>query len=170
MRPTIEVVQRYGQVPPIECYAGQLNQVFMNILSNAIDALEEAWRTPAAGEAASLESPPEASQLEASQSEASQPAPQAAPQITIETEVVDSAVSIRISDNGLGIALVDQARLFDPFFTTKPIGKGTGMGLSISYQIITEHHGGRLSCESALGQGTTFVITIPRTLGAAPGA
>jgi two-component system, NtrC family, sensor kinase len=173
MRPTIEVVQRYGQVPPIECYAGQLNQVFMNILSNAIDALEEAWQAPAVEEAASLE-PPEASQSEVAQSKvspsASQAGLQAAPQITIETEVVDSALHIRISDNGPGIALVDQARLFDPFFTTKPIGKGTGMGLSISYQIITEHHGGRLSCESVPGQGTTFVIVIPCTFRASPAA
>lgn len=154
MRPTIEVVQRYGQVPPIECYAGQLNQVFMNILSNAIDALEEAWQAPAVEAVASLGAPPSVAQT--------------TPQITIETELVNSDVNIRISDNGPGIALLDQARLFDPFFTTKPIGKGTGMGLSISYQIITEHHGGRLSCESAPGQGTTFTIAIPRTLGAQP--
>ncbi|HEY9763146.1 MAG TPA: PAS domain S-box protein [Trichocoleus sp.] len=135
-RPMIEVVQRYGSIPPIECYAGQLNQVFMNILSNAIDALEEAWEK--------------------------QPALQ--PKIVIETRLTRSKLIIKIADNGPGIPPETQARLFDPFFTTKPIGQGTGMGLSISYQIITERHGGTLTCESKAGEGTVFTITIPHNL------
>ncbi|HEY9880669.1 MAG TPA: ATP-binding protein, partial [Leptolyngbyaceae cyanobacterium] len=135
-RPTIEVVQRYGSIPPIECYAGQLNQVFMNILSNAIDALDEAWEKQ----------------------------PNLKPQIVIETKVTRSNLVVRIADNGPGISADTQARLFDPFFTTKPIGQGTGMGLSISYQIITERHGGTLTCESGPGEGTVFTITIPHNL------
>jgi two-component system, NtrC family, sensor kinase len=135
-RPAIEVTQHYGQIPPVECYAGQLNQVFMNILSNAIDALEEAW--------------------------AQQPDLQ--PQISITTQLTPKEVVIVIEDNGPGIPADVQGRLFDPFFTTKPIGKGTGMGLSISYQIITERHQGSLTCQSAPGQGTAFIIAIPHGL------
>ncbi|HEY9735317.1 MAG TPA: PAS domain S-box protein [Trichocoleus sp.] len=142
-RPTIEVVQRYSPMPPIECYAGQLNQVFMNILSNAIDALEEAWEA----------------QQQSTKAAASTPT------ITIETQLTDAEVIIAIADNGPGIPPAAQARLFDPFFTTKPIGKGTGMGLSISYQIITERHQGTLTCSSDPGEGTTFTITIPHNLG-----
>lgn len=136
LRPTIEVVQHYAAIPPIECYAGQLNQVFMNILSNAIDALEEAWEQQ----------------------------PDLKPQIVIRTEVAGSNLIIKIADNGPGIPPETQARLFDPFFTTKPIGQGTGMGLSISYQIITERHSGTLTCESKVGEGTVFTITIPHNL------
>ena len=131
--PEIMVQREYGPLPLVECYAGQLNQVFMNILSNAIDALEEA-----AGQGV------------------------AAPAIAIHTQVLASEhVEIRLTDNGPGIPPATRQRLFDPFFTTKPIGKGTGMGLSISYQIVTEKHGGTLHCESEVGQGTTFVIRIP---------
>ncbi|MBD2259248.1 PAS domain S-box protein [Pseudanabaena sp. FACHB-2040] len=135
-RPTIEVIQRYGQIPPIECYAGQLNQVFMNILSNAIDALEEAWEDQ----------------------------PNLQPEIILETSLTPTDVVIVIADNGPGIAPETQRRLFDPFFTTKPIGKGTGMGLSISYQIVTERHQGSLTCQSVPGQGTAFTIAIPYSL------
>ncbi|MBD0334742.1 MAG: PAS domain S-box protein [Cyanobacteria bacterium Co-bin13] len=135
-RPTIAVSQRYGQIPPIECYAGQLNQVFMNILSNAIDALEDAWEQQ----------------------------PNLEPEIILETRLTPTHVVVVIADNGPGIAPETQSRLFDPFFTTKPIGKGTGMGLSISYQIITERHRGSLTCQSTPGQGTEFTITIPHGL------
>ena len=137
-QPTIHVAQHYCELPAIECYPGQLNQVFMNILSNAIDALEER------------------AELAAQQAEPFSPT------ITIQTELLEmDQVRITISDNGLGIPEAVQHRLFDPFFTTKPIGKGTGMGLSISYQIVVEKHQGTLECRSALNQGSQFMVTIP---------
>jgi len=135
----IEVIRSYSSLPPIECYAGQLNQVFMNILSNAIDALEEY------------------NQQRTLEENRKQPG-----KIRISTEVQgDHSVAIRIADNGPGISENLQGKLFDPFFTTKPVGKGTGLGLSISYEIIIEKHGGNLYCHSTPGQGTEFVIEIP---------
>lgn len=135
-RPEIAIVKDYGELPKIECYAGQLNQVFMNILSNAIDALEET----------SLRQPNHR------------------PCITISTHLSSqNQAVIKIADNGMGISHGMQQHLFDPFFTTKPIGKGTGLGLSISYQIVTERHRGTLECESELNKGCTFTITIPMT-------
>jgi len=131
--PEIHVIKEYATLPLVECYAGQLNQVFMNILANAIDALEARRKN---------ELPP--------------------PTITIQTSVIDAEwVKIAIADNGMGMSEQIQKQIFNPFFTTKPVGKGTGMGLSISYQIITEKHTGKLVCNSKLGQGTEFVITIP---------
>ncbi|MGI0493142.1 ATP-binding protein [Alkalinema pantanalense CENA528] len=128
----IAIRRVYGDLPLVECYPGQLNQVFMNILSNAIDALE----------------------MDQDQHSSSQ--------ITICTSVVDSKrIMVSISDNGCGIPEPIQNRIFDPFFTTKPVGKGTGMGLSISYQIITVTHAGKLEVFSTPGQGTEFVIQIP---------
>ncbi|WP_068819688.1 ATP-binding protein [Phormidesmis priestleyi] len=139
-RPEIEVVQEYGDLPSVKCYAGQLNQVFMNILVNAIDAIEEF------NEKRSL------------QAIAANPN-----RITIRTSVIhDVWIQIVITDNGSGMPEVVQKRIFDPFFTTKPIGKGTGMGMSISYQIITEKHGGKLECFSTIGKGTEFIIRIPK--------
>lgn len=137
-RPTIEVVREYGDIPLVECYAGQLNQVFMNLLSNAIDALEEsnAGRT--------------------FNDIVDQPN-----QIWIRTAKKEDTVQITIADNGTGIPEKSRSRLFDPFFTTKPIGKGTGLGLSISYQIVIAKHGGKLWCDSILGEGTKFAIEIP---------
>ncbi|MBD2385943.1 PAS domain S-box protein [Cylindrospermum sp. FACHB-282] len=135
-RPEIKVIKEYSNLPAVECYAGQLNQVFMNIIANAIDALEEAV---AGGK-------------------------KFTPWIKIRTQVVEqnqNYVVISIADNGAGIPDAAKQRLFDPFFTTKPVGKGTGMGLSISYQIVTEKHGGSLNCVSELGQGTEFAIAIP---------
>jgi len=132
-RPQIEIVKEYGDIPKIPCFAGQMNQVFMNILANAIDALEEAFCDGLCPE----------------------------PTIHITSSQVNESIVIAIADNGTGIPQEVQSRLFDPFFTTKPVGKGTGMGLSISYQIITEKHGGTLQCISSSGQGTKFVITIP---------
>ncbi|HEY9601768.1 MAG TPA: ATP-binding protein, partial [Allocoleopsis sp.] len=146
-RSAIKIVKEYGNLPSVECYPGLLNQVFMNILSNAIDALEQAnrERTPA-----EVEQHPNA--------------------IAIRTEVLkqmtkgqQSSIVIRISDNGLGIPKAILGQIFDPFFTTKPVGKGTGLGLSISYQIIVEKHGGTLKCLSASGRGTEFWIEIPYT-------
>lgn len=139
-RPAIAVHLEYGDLPPVECYAGQLNQVFMNVLSNAIDALEEVVQAER--------------QIAATV--------RFSPTITIRTRIQESNwVEIAIADNGSGIPETIQSRLFDPFFTTKPVGKGTGMGLSISYQIVTEKHGGRFTCQSTLGSGTQFIIQIP---------
>ncbi len=136
VHPKIQVVKEYGDLPEIECYPGQLNQVFMNLLSNAIDAIEEG--------------------IEASKS--------LIPEIRINTRFVDNkSVKISIYDNGYGICEEVRKKLFDAFFTTKPEGKGTGLGLSISYQIITETHGGTLECLSSEGEGTEFVINIPTT-------
>ncbi|MBD2355537.1 PAS domain S-box protein [Tolypothrix sp. FACHB-123] len=140
-RPEIQIIKEYGNLPPVECHAGQLNQVFMNIISNAIDALEEYNKQQSLQEIALT-----------------------AGVISIHTEVINhNWVRICIADNGPGIKEEIHQRLFDPFFTTKPVGKGTGLGLSISYQIITEKHGGKLWCESTLGQGTKFMMEMPIT-------
>jgi len=136
-RPAIEVNKQLGMLPKVECYPGQLNQVFINILSNAIEALDEK----------------------------SQQNDSFIPQIRISTEIAElnSTVIIRISDNGLGIPAHLQEHLFEPFFTTKPVGQGTGLGLAVSYQII-EKHKGKITCNSQVGIGTEFVIEIPTTL------
>ncbi|MHC5916208.1 MAG: sensor histidine kinase [Nostoc sp.] len=132
----IQVLKDYDDLPLVECYAGQLNQVFMNILSNAIDALEEALI-----------------QGKLSHNH---------PQIRICTQQLNAQqIVIRIIDNGLGISEQVKQKLFDPFFTTKDVGKGTGLGLSISYQIITERHGGSLECVSSHEGGAELIITIP---------
>ncbi len=138
-KPGIAVLKEYDDLPQVECYAGLLNQVFMNLLSNAIDALDE-YNSKRSRE--DLEHNPA--------------------RIRIRTDIVDRQwIEIRISDNGPGMPEVVQKRVFDPFFTTKPVGKGTGLGLSISYQIIVEKHGGQLKCTSAPEQGTEFLVTIP---------
>jgi signal transduction histidine kinase len=122
----INIIKNYGVFNAIECYPSQLNQVFMNLLSNAIDAVD------------GVESP----------------------QIEITTVSVNEMVKIFIKDNGVGIPDNFKNQIFDPFYTTKPVGKGTGMGLSISYQIIARHQG-KVWCDSQLGEGTTFVIALP---------
>ncbi len=140
--PEIKIVKEYGKIPLVECYPSQLNQVFMNILSNAIDALEEY------------------NLQQVSQGVKSQHY-----QIRIQTLLVDHQwVEIRIADNGPGIPQELQAKLFDPFFTTKPVGKGTGLGLSISYKIVVEKHKGEILCCSQPQQGTEFIIRIPRLI------
>ncbi|MEM1171889.1 MAG: ATP-binding protein [Cyanobacteria bacterium P01_H01_bin.35] len=132
--PTIQISKEYADLPEVECYPSQLNQVFMNILVNGIDALEE---SVAKGK-------------------------NSAPQIRVVTKLIDKKwVMIKISDNGMGIPENIQSKLFDPFFTTKPIGKGTGLGLSISYNIVVEKHKGLLKCVSSPSQGTEFTIEIP---------
>jgi two-component system NtrC family sensor kinase len=147
-RPEIEVVKNYGNIPLIECYPGQINQVFMNLLSNAIDALESVNHSPL--------------EFNSNKIETLKIDNQNSCKICIETEVYHRKwVVIRISDNGSGIPNDIKEKLFDPFFTTKPVGKGTGLGLSISYQIVVERHRGNLKCHSTLGQGTEFVIEIP---------
>lgn len=138
-RPEIRVIKQYASLARIECYPGQLNQVFMNLLANAIDALEEASRGHAFAEVAA------------------QPFT-----IWLQTQRLDSDwIRITIADNGTGIPEVVRSQLFDPFFTTKPIGKGTGLGLSISYQIVTEKHHGEIWCDSTPEHGTKFVIQLP---------
>jgi len=130
--PGIEVIKEYGSLPLVECYAGQLNQVFMNILANAVDALEEKVGLDYQ------------------------------PIIWIRTELrTGDRVCICIRDNGPGIPAEVREKIFDPFFTTKPIGQGTGLGLSISYQVIVDRHHGSFRCNSEAGQGTTFWIEIP---------
>lgn len=137
--PEIKVIREYGNLPLIECYPGQLNQVLMNIIVNAIDAIEDTLQQRTAED---IHNNPG--------------------QITIKTSVVDGKWGqIAIADNGTGIPQQIQAQIFNPFFTTKPVGKGTGMGMAISYQIITEKHGGKLICESQLAMGTTMTILIP---------
>jgi signal transduction histidine kinase len=130
----IVIRREFAGLGKVECYAGQINQVLMNLLSNAIDALESHWLQ--------LTSPAE---------------------IVITTlDRGDATIAIMFADNGPGIAPEIRSRLFDPFFTTKEVGKGTGMGLAISYQVVVDRHGGQLTCESEMGQGTCFTIVIPR--------
>lgn len=127
----IEVYCNYQEVPAIEGYAGMLSQVFLNVISNAIEALEEKDTREKQ-------------------------------EIRIATEKLnENWVVVRIADNGVGISLENQAKIFDAFFTTKPQGIGTGLGLAISYQIIVEKHGGKITCNSEIGKGTEFVITLP---------
>jgi PAS domain S-box-containing protein len=137
---TIQVIKNYGELPLVRCYAGQLNQVFLNVLANAIDALEEA--------------------ISSDQGSVSDDG-SFSPKIEIHTEHIDRWIRIRVADNGPGIAEDLQSRMFDPFFTTKPVGKGIGMGLATSYQIITKQHGGTLRCTSTPNQGAEFIIEIP---------
>jgi hypothetical protein len=138
--PAICIIKQYGDLPPVECYAGQMNQVFMNVLSNAIDALEQ-----------HRESKPEQTLQNT---------------ITITTNISQlpdnrPSVLIRIADNGCGMPEHIIQKIFDPFFTTKQVGQGTGLGLSISYQIIVDKHGGTFKCKSQPEQGAEFFIEIP---------
>ncbi len=165
--PTIEVIKDYGELPAVECYASQLNQVFMNLLANAIDALENAIETGVIGE----RMPTIWIRTEVKKGVPNEPIPGNNRQQYANTVIVPSSdrAIIRIIDNGPGIPEAVQRRLFDPFFTTKPVGKGTGLGLSISYQIVVGKHHGTLDCISTLGQGTEFVISLPlRQSGQAP--
>ncbi|MBP0019562.1 MAG: response regulator [Cyanobacteria bacterium SBLK] len=134
---SIEIRKDYGDCPPIECLPGQLNQVFINLLANAADAIEEKVERMSEDE-------------------------EYQPKICIRSQTVeDRWMQITIIDNGPGIPEEIRDRLFDPFFTTKSVGKGTGLGLSISYQIVVEKHGGTLDVASSLGEGTKFTIKIP---------
>lgn len=143
-RPAIQVIKEFANLPLVECHPGQINQVFMNILSNAIDALEEYWMSRSGSEAKRM------------------------PTLSIRTTTQKAKdpqggklATIQIRDNGKGISPTLQTRLFDPFFTTKPVGKGTGLGLYISHQIIVDKHQGSLTCRSEFGKGTEFKIQIP---------
>ncbi|WP_055074236.1 ATP-binding protein [Pseudanabaena sp. 'Roaring Creek'] len=152
-RPEILINRDYGDLPEVECYAGQLNQVFMNLLTNAIDALESdaehngLWQM--------VDDKPQWTRKDGKVST-----------ILIRTEILNDQpqgdrLVVKIADNGSGIPEDIRNRLFDLFFTTKPVGKGTGLGLSIAYQIVTENHGGKLSFRSEVGIGTEFTIEIP---------
>jgi signal transduction histidine kinase len=135
-RPQISVLKQYSNLPEIDCYPGQMNQVFMNLLANAIDALDESV-TP-------------------------EKSTDFMPQIRITTEIdAERNAVIRIADNGIGIPEWVRSRLFEPLFTTKPIGQGTGLGLSIARQIVVDKHGGTLNVESKLDRGSEFIIKIP---------
>ena len=137
--PEIQIIKEYSNIPFIECYPGQLNQVFMNILANAIDALDD------------YNSKRNIEDIKLNPN-----------YIKISTNLTaNKHIRIIISDNGIGIPEKIKSKLFDPFFTTKDVGKGTGLGLCISYQIIVEKHRGKLYCNSKPGNGTDFVIEIP---------
>lgn len=137
-RPEIQVIRDYGDLPMVDCYPGQMNQVFMNLLSNAIDALDGFWQTQTLNQ------------------------DYFQPRIDIETTLISPQwIAVDIRDNGGGIEQEHLERIFDPFFTTKSVGKGTGLGLSISHEIVTRHHQGRLTCQSCPGQGAKFRIEIP---------
>jgi signal transduction histidine kinase len=132
----IAVIKTYGDLPDITCYAGQLNQVFMNLLANAIDAIDESFTDSSSSKIAKIYI-----------------------QTTIDT--ASQTITISIRDNASGISPEVQNRIFDQFFTTKAVGKGTGLGLAISQEIITQKHGGKLTCQSIVGEGTEFKILLP---------
>ena len=142
----IEVIKHYSQLPKVTCYASQLNQVFMNLLTNAIDALETQPSPRKITISTSL----------SSDSEAALHNPDS--KFAIQN---NQSVVIHIADNGCGISEVVRHRIFDPFFSTKPVGRGTGLGLAISHDIVVEKHGGKISCISAPGRGTEFILQIP---------
>jgi two-component system NtrC family sensor kinase len=152
-QPGIEVVKNYGQLPLVDCFPGQLNQVFMNILSNAIYALENRRFSTEENTETLIPTITISTGLISISGE----------KTTTETPISSDWVRICIANNGENIPESMQNRIFDPFFTTKPVGKGTGLGLSISHKIIVEKHGGSLQCFSKPGRGTEFVIEIPVT-------
>ena len=137
-RPAIEIIKHYGELPHVQCFPGQLNQVFMNILANAIDALEECSQGKSKDE---LKAAPN--------------------QITIKTAVVDKQVYIHIRDNGSGMPDTVKQRVFDHLYTTKEVGRGTGLGLAIAHQIIVEKHGGQIAVDSTPDRGTEFTLMLP---------
>ncbi|WP_264320039.1 trifunctional serine/threonine-protein kinase/ATP-binding protein/sensor histidine kinase [Zarconia navalis] len=134
-RPKIEIVKEYGNIPEVECFPGQLNQVFMNLIANAIDALDEGNTGRSFEEIAADPN-----------------------RVTIQTHIQDERVTIRISDNGVGMPEEVRGRIFEQGFTTKGVGKGTGLGMAIARQIVEEKHGGTISCTSEPGIGTEFSI------------
>ena len=171
----IAVIKNYGKLPLIECYPGQLNQVFLNLLNNSIDALEESqkqqsvnsWKGAHYQLSGSTRCYPSAADYQScvTGSVLTEDQPLAHgdhPRIEISTEILNGEwMRLRIADNGIGMTEEVQRRLFDPFFTTKPVGQGTGLGLAICYQIIVEKHRGHLWCRSVLGAGSEFIVEIP---------
>jgi len=157
---TIQVIKHYGNLPLVECYAGQINQVFMNLLTNAIDTVQERRLERDEQVYSNLNS--EDLALYSEDAIASNSLDSWLPTITITTEVIqDEKVLIRIADNGMGMTETVKNKLFDPFFTTKPVGKGTGLGLAISYQIVVERHQGQLKFSSEVREGSEFIVEIP---------
>ncbi|MEH2067347.1 MAG: AAA family ATPase [Nostoc sp.] len=155
----VKIIKEYGNIPEVTCYAGQLNQVFMNILSNALDALEESFFI---SHQLFVNNPQKNSNRDLQPSEGQEKIKNYQGEIRISTQLTDSnTVMIRIADNGSGMTEAVQQKIFDPFFTTKSVGSGTGLGLSISYQIIVDKHKGSLTCNSILKEGTEFLIEIP---------
>lgn len=168
----IKTIKEYGNLPEVTCYASQLNQVFMNILNNAIDAFPDngSWQPT---ELSTLGKTPELGGEEwnhknghkngdSIEENSNHDKPCHSPCILIYTEVMpEDWVTIKISDNGCGMSQKIRAKIFDPFFTTKPVGSGTGLGLSTSYSIVVERHKGNIECISTIGQGTEFIINIP---------
>ena len=156
-RPAITLVKQYGDLPGIECYPGQLNQVFLNILSNAIDAVDSASHP---------EEINHKSRKENSKKNSEKNKPDWKPKIVITTDTQlttnnEQQISIEIQDNGEGMDDYTMQSMFDPFFTTKPVGSGTGMGLSVSHKIVVDRHHGTIECVSTKGVGTTLRITLP---------
>ncbi|MFM7406660.1 MAG: sensor histidine kinase [Cuspidothrix sp.] len=139
-RPAIQIIKDFGDIPLLKCFPGQMNQVFMNLLANAIDALEE---SNIGRSIAEIKSNPNL--------------------IHIQTRLTDSKnyILVRIKDNGIGMSTETQSKIFEHLFTTKPFGQGTGLGLSIVQKIIIDKHGGVLECNSLHGQGSEFIITLP---------
>jgi signal transduction histidine kinase len=135
-QPAIKLVKEYGTLPLIECFPGEINQVFMNLICNAIDAIEEKNKN-----------------IDTIYRNAGM--------IKIKTEAIGEQVILRIADNGSGINKADKIKIFDAFYTTKPVGKGTGLGLSIAYQIVVNNHHGKLTYDSKPGEGTEFIIELP---------
>jgi two-component system, NtrC family, sensor kinase len=135
--PAVQVVKQYGEIPPLECYSGQLNQVFLNLLANGIDAIAERFTTFSSS----------TQQIE--------------PQLQIASELHQNQILVRIRDNGMGMTDNTKQQVFKQFFTTKPGDKGTGLGLSICRKIVEENHQGKLSFTSQHGEGTTFEIWLP---------
>ncbi|MDJ0697524.1 MAG: ATP-binding protein [Mastigocoleus sp. MO_188.B34] len=140
--PTIQIIKDYGDIPSVECCPGQINQVFMNILANAIDAYKESPQLKDSDGTEAIKN-------------------REKPKITLQTRHEGKNCIITISDNGSGMSPEVKRRIFDPFFTTKSVGQGTGLGLSISYKIVVEKHKGKLECDSIVGHGTKFTITLP---------
>lgn len=158
--PEIEIIKNYGDLPMLQCFPGQLNQVFMNVIANAIDALEEYYQKLTANNEKILYQ----AQIKIS-TELISDFPIFNPSLSSLESKQDIShiphILIRISDNGPGMSRETQERIFENLFTTKPVGKGTGLGLSIAKQIVEDRHGGELSCVSELGKGTEFFIKLP---------
>jgi PAS domain S-box-containing protein len=166
-RPEIQVIKEYGQLPKVECFPSEINQVFMAVLCNAIDAIEERIGQGARGNGQEITNrflamPDDARCFKPGDS--SNVLARQCPSIRIHSYVIESRVVISIADNGFGIPAEILSKIFDPFFTTKSTGKGTGLGLSLSYKIVVEGHSGEIRCNSVVGEGTEFVIELPIVL------